>query len=217
MVPISTIDQPYPGNPSIVISRYLKPYITYRKVINNYADTEKLESTIEEMDRISLKGYNAESIRAFMKELAEAKTLLEEQPRSSKQQAVDEAVSNLENAKKGLKPASAVKPQETEKETQKEEPQVQPPAQNLKRPVLKAVKKGKNKVKLSWNRQTAANGYLVQMKKGKAAYQTLKKITANRKVSVTTGKLKKGTYKFRVRAYNKSVTGAWSRTVTVKL
>ncbi len=210
-------DQPYPGNPSIVISRYLKPYITYRKVINNYADTEKLESTIEEMDRISLKGYNAESIRAFMKELAEAKTLLEEQPRSSKQQAVDKAVSNLENAKKGLKPASAVKPPETEKETQKEEPQVQPSAQNLKRPVLKAVKKGKNKVKLSWNRQTAANGYLVQMKKGKAGYQTLKKITANSKVSVTTGKLKKGTYKFRVRAYNKSVTGAWSRTVTVKL
>ena len=166
-------------------------------------------------------GYNedndAKGIDLRMKELAEAKTLLEEQPRSSKQQAVDEAVSNLENAKKGLKPASAVKPQETEKETQKEEPQVQPPAQNLKRPVLKAVKKGKNKVKLSWNRQTAANGYLVQMKKGKAAYQTLKKITANRKVSVTTGKLKKGTYKFRVRAYNKSVTGAWSRTVTVKL
>ena len=72
-------------------------------------------------------GYNedndAKGIDLRMKELAEAKTLLEEQPRSSKQQAVDEAVSNLENAKKGLKPASAVKPPETEKDYCKQKSQ----------------------------------------------------------------------------------------------
>lgn len=60
-------DQPYPENPSIVISKNLKPYISYRKVINKYANTRELSDLVKEMERVSVKGYSAGSVQEFMK------------------------------------------------------------------------------------------------------------------------------------------------------
>ncbi len=87
----------------------------------------------------------------------------------------------------------------------------------LKKPVLKAKKLGSAKVKLSWKKQTAAAGYEIQYKKGKGKYKLLKKLKKNKQTTFQKGKLKKGTYTFRVRAYNKAKKSKWSKAVKIKI
>ena len=68
---------------------------------------------------------------------------------------------------------------------------------------LKAAKRTKNSIKLSWARNKNVNGYVIEMKKGKKWVQ-VKKITKNATVKYTQTKLsKKTTYNFRIKAYKK--------------
>ena len=68
---------------------------------------------------------------------------------------------------------------------------------------LKAAKRTKNSIKLSWTRNKNVNGYVVEMKKGKKWVQ-VKKITKNSTVTYTKAKLSKKTeYSFRIKAYKK--------------
>lgn len=68
---------------------------------------------------------------------------------------------------------------------------------------LKAAKKTKNSIKLSWARNKKVNGYVIEMKKGKKWVQ-VKKITKNSTVTYTKTKLsKKTTYNFRIKTYKK--------------
>lgn len=230
-------DQPYPGNTSIVISKYLKPYVISRTVINNNADTRELEALVEEMKTLPLKGYTADSIRSFDKVLENAKALLKATPDSLKQSTVDEAAANLREAKANLKPKTEetekrnetleTRAEETEKQPetrQDQKPNVKPNDQQntkpqqvtLKKPVLTA-KADKNKVKLSWKKQADAGSYQIQIKKGKGKYRLLKQINGSGKTTATIKKLKKGTYSFRIRACAGSVKGKYSKAAKVKI
>ena len=81
---------------------------------------------------------------------------------------------------------------------------------------LKASVSDKN-VKLSWKKAKNAKGYQIQQyKSGK--WKTVKKVS---KLSYTVSNVKKGTQKFRVRAYRKyggkTYYGKWSKTVKAKV
>ncbi|MBE5926203.1 MAG: hypothetical protein E7270_04495 [Lachnospiraceae bacterium] len=68
---------------------------------------------------------------------------------------------------------------------------------------LKAAKRTKNSIKLSWTRNKNVNGYVIEMKKGKKWVQ-VKKITKNSTVTYTKKKLSKKTnYNFRIKTYKK--------------
>ena len=67
---------------------------------------------------------------------------------------------------------------------------------------LKAARKGKSSLRLTWKRNAKAAGYVVEMKKNSKwvkVYTTKK----NTSVSYTANSLKKGTYYFRVKSYKK--------------
>lgn len=226
-------DQPYPGNTSIVISKYLKPYVISRTVINNNADTSELEALVEEMKTLPLKGYTADSIRSFDKVLENAKALLKATPDSLKQSDVDEAAANLREAKANLKQKTEetekrnetleTRAEETEKQPEtkqdqqpNDQPNTKPQQVTLKKSVLTA-KADKNKVKLSWKKQANAKSYQIQIKKGKGKYRLLKQINGSGKTTVTIKKLKKGTYSFRIRACAGSVKGKYSKAAKAKI
>lgn len=228
-------DQPYPGNISIVISRYLKPYVISRTVINNYADNSELTQLVEEMKTISLEGYTASTIRAFNKALEQAQDLLKETLDSSEKEKLDEAAAQLREAKENLKKKPndrhetlETRAEETDKETKKQpetKTDVQPgteanqkpqPQITLKKPVLKA-KVSKKKVKLSWKKVANAKSYQIQIKSGKGKYKLLKQISGNKKTTVTVKNLKKGTYSLRMRACAGEVKGTYSKVVKVKI
>ena len=235
-------DQPYPGNTSIIIHKNLLPYITYRKVYSNNAFTADLSALVEEMDTVSLKGYSAESIKAFAAALAEAKALLKQDGADIEQEQVEQVMSALKEAKDSLmlaeEPATETPPTEippaADTDNKVETPPTEAPATvtpvvnvpKLTKPVLKAVAAKTKKVKLSWKKQSNATGYIIQMKTGKGAYKNVGKVTKNTKIKLTTKKLKKGTYKFRMRSYatytdannaKKTVRSKFSKVVTVKI
>lgn len=203
-------DQPYPGNPSIIIHKNLLPYITYRKVYNNNAFTAELQALVDEMDALSLKGYSIRSILAFASTLADAKKLLKKDISEVEQGEVDRMITLLKKAKENLVPAE-------EPPTEGGSGKVTVTVPKLKKPVLKASALKTKKVKLSWKKQKNVSGYVIQMKAGKGAYKKVGQIKKKTKITLTTKKMKKGTYKFRMRSYakytdeNKAVKTVWSK------
>lgn len=227
-------DQPFPGNPSIVIAKNPIPYITYRKVYSNNGYTADLSAMVEEMDVLSLEEYSAASVKAFAKALAAAKNLLLQDPADLAQEEIDQAMENLQTAKNGLVPAPQTEPNPPETETEPRQtetnsqvisqPEVKAP--KLTKPVLKATVAKNGKVKLSWKKQGNASGYQIQMKGKKGSFKTIGKLSKNTKVKLTVKKLKKGAYKFRMRSYanykdqnqaQKTVWSKYSKAVTIKI
>ncbi len=227
-------DQPFPGNPSIVIAKNPIPYITYRKVYSNNGYTADLSAMVEEMDVLSLEEYSAASVKAFAKALAAAKNLLLQDPADLAQEEIDQAMENLQTAKNGLAPAPQTEPNPSETETEPRQtetnsqvisqPEVKAP--KLTKPVLKAAVAKNGKVKLSWKKQGNASGYQIQMKSKKGSFKTIGKLSKNTKVKLTVKKLKKGAYKFRMRSYanykdqnqaKKTVWSKYSKAVTIKI
>lgn len=84
---------------------------------------------------------------------------------------------------------------------------------------LKLKAAAKDAVRLSWNKNTSADGYIIEMKSG-SSWTRVGKITSNSTVEFRKSGLKAGTaYTFRVKAYKMSgKTGLYSgyKTITVK-
>lgn len=91
---------------------------------------------------------------------------------------------------------------------------------NLKA-VVKKSKKAKKTVKLTWKKAANAKGYQVYTLKKAAAGKKRYTKKATVKKNTAAIKLKKGTYKIKVRAYNKSgkktKNGSFSKVITVKV
>ncbi|MBQ4068335.1 MAG: type I pullulanase [Lachnospiraceae bacterium] len=69
---------------------------------------------------------------------------------------------------------------------------------------FKAAKKTAKTITLKWTKNTSADGYVIQQKKGKK-WKTIKTITKKKTTSFKVTKLKKNTkYQFRIRAYKKN-------------
>ncbi|MBE5927122.1 MAG: hypothetical protein E7270_09195, partial [Lachnospiraceae bacterium] len=69
---------------------------------------------------------------------------------------------------------------------------------------FKATKKTAKTITLKWTKNTSADGYVIQQKKGKK-WKTIKTITKKKTTSFKVTKLKKNTkYQFRIRAYKKN-------------
>ena len=221
----------------IFIAKNPIPYFINRKVLNNFADTADLKALVDEVEKMILTGYSAESVKNLTTQLAAAKRVLrlEEEYRKmpvlqngiqvATQSTIDYLFSRLTAAKKGLKPEE---PKKTDTEQPIQQPIQQPVVQIPKLPkfALKATAKKTGKVALSWKKQSTAKGYVIQMKKNKGGFKQLAKITKKATVKKTTKKLAKGTYKFRIRSYavykdasgkNQTVYSPYSKTVTVKI
>ncbi len=83
---------------------------------------------------------------------------------------------------------------------------------------LKAAKRTKNSIKLSWARNKNVNGYVIEMKKGKK-WVKVKTLTKNSKITYTKTKLsRKTTYSFRIKTYKKiGKTTYYSAYKTIKV
>ena len=86
--------------------------------------------------------------------------------------------------------------------------------------LTKVSNSSKGKLKLTWNRPSGAEGYVIYRKAGKTgSYKKVKTITSAKALSYTNGGLKKGiTYCYKIRAYRKgadkkNIYSKWSKVI----
>ena len=72
-------------------------------------------------------------------------------------------------------------------------------------------------IRLSWNKITGAEGYVIYYKTGSGSYKKLTTVKGNAKVTYTHTKAKKGkTYTYKVKAYKSKTYSAYSNAKKIK-
>lgn len=166
-----------------------------------YADLTALNKEIEKAKAVRTDSYTEKSVNAMNTALAAAQELAASKPEKSLQSTVDTTTKALRAAVNGL---SKIKVNKTV--------------------IRKAARKGKGKIRVTWKKNTTADGYYVQYSTSKNFKKSvkLKRINSAKATSTVIGKLKsRKVYYVRVRGYKKAngarILGAYSRAVKVKV
>jgi hypothetical protein len=136
-------------------------------------------------------------------------------PRASSDYDASKAKENVSETKeKAQTEATKETAKETEKEIETETESVteseteESTEEALEAPTLKATKKSKSAV-LKWSEVEGADGYRIFRKVGNGSWKKIATVTD--KMTYTDKGLKKGTYKYRVHAYNGTQKGSYSK------
>ena len=166
--------------------------------------------------------YTTASWSNFESALATAEATLED---PADQDAVTEAITNLQNAIKALAKKPAATTTQKKNNTTPAKPALKKANVKLSKPALKVGKTTKNKAKVTWKKINKATGYEIQYTTKVFGNKKATKTVKISKAKTTSAQLKKLTkktkYKVRIRAvYSKAgyqtVTSKWSATKTVK-
>ena len=86
----------------------------------------------------------------------------------------------------------------------------------LSAPTLKTPSSTKTGVKLTWNKTSGSEGYMVYRKTGSGSYSKIATVKGNSKVTYTDESAKKGKkYTYKVKAYKSKTYSAYSNTKTI--
>lgn len=166
-----------------------------------YADLTALNKEIGKAKAVRTDSYTEKSVNAMKTVLTAAQELAASKPEKSLQSTVDTTTKALRAAINGL---SKIKVNRTV--------------------IRKASRKGKGKIRVTWKKNTTADGYYVQYSTSKNFKKSvkLKRINSAKATSTVIGKLKsKKVYYVRIRGYKKAngarILGAYSKAVKVRV